>query len=86
MRQSLRFCFATLGFAVAAISIPSHVTPPANAWEELKVDSDAPVLEVNSGRSTVIALDLPFATIAVADPEIASVTATSNKSLSLIHI
>ncbi len=80
MRQSLRFCFATLGFAVAAISIPSHVTPPANAWEELKVDSDAPVLEVNSGRSTVIALDLPFATIAVADPEIASVTATSNKS------
>jgi len=65
---------------VACFAVPSLLQEPANAWEELIADADAPVLEVNRGRSSVVSLDAPFATIAVADPEIASVTATSNKS------
>ncbi|MEL7481044.1 MAG: type II and III secretion system protein family protein [Pseudomonadota bacterium] len=50
------------------------------AWTELTPEASAPVLTVNRGRSTVIEVDEPFATLAVADPEIASVTATSNRS------
>jgi len=55
-------------------------TGTAHAWTELTADDSAPVLTVNRGRSTVIQASAPFSTIAVADPEIASVTATSNRS------
>ncbi len=70
---------------LAAVGLFAAVAPvlwtgPAGAWTELTAASDAPVLTVNRGRSTVIEVTTPFATIAVADPEIASVTATSNRS------
>lgn len=80
MRQMIRTCIAAFGLSLTGFALPVLLVSPAQAWEELKVEADAPVLEVNRGRSTAIGLDLPFATLAVADPEIASVTATSNKS------
>lgn len=80
MRKIMRTCVAAAILTLAGASAPTFLSEPANAWEELTVDEDAPVLEVNRGRSSVVGLDVPFATLAVADPEIASVTATSNKS------
>ncbi|MEL7452262.1 MAG: pilus assembly protein N-terminal domain-containing protein, partial [Pseudomonadota bacterium] len=67
----------------ALILVPAAFGPvlsPAHAWTELTADKNAPVLTVNRGRSTAIEVETSFATIAVADPEIASVTATSNRS------
>lgn len=80
MRQILRFSIMVLSVALSSLALFSYSAQPAYAWTELTADKDAPVLRVDRGRSTVIGLDLPFTTIAVADPEIASVTATSNKS------
>ena len=80
MRQILRFSIMVLSVALSSLALFSYSAQPAYAWTELTADKDAPILRVDRGRSTVIGLDLPFATIAVADPEIASVTATSNKS------
>jgi len=80
MRNITRYCIAAFGMGLIAMGLPAHMAAPAHAWEELTVDEDAPVLEVNRGRSTVVGLDEAFSTIAVADPDIASVTATSNKS------
>ncbi|MEO0881602.1 MAG: type II and III secretion system protein family protein [Pseudomonadota bacterium] len=56
------------------------VMTPAFAWTELTAADNAPILNVSSGRSTVIEVTEPFSTLAVADPDIASVTATSNRS------
>jgi len=80
MSPMMKKIVASAILTVAGFGVPSLLQEPANAWEELVADADAPVLEVNRGRSSVVSLDAPFATIAVADPEIASVTATSNKS------
>lgn len=76
----LRFLLLATSFAIGCAFMPGMPSAPAYAWTELTADDEAPVLEVDRGRSTVVGLDLPFATIAVADPEIASVTATSNRS------
>lgn len=76
----MRASLTVFGFIVASLGLAPDLTAPANAWTELTADIDAPVLEVSRGRSTVVGLDVKFATIAVADPEIASVTATSDKS------
>lgn len=78
MRQVLRAVF--FGLALCSFGVIAPIAQPAHAWEELTVDVDAPVLKVNRGRSTVVGVEQAFATIAVADPEIASVTATSDKS------
>ncbi|MEO1029583.1 MAG: pilus assembly protein N-terminal domain-containing protein, partial [Pseudomonadota bacterium] len=56
------------------------VSLTASAWTEKKVAADAQTLTVERGRSTVIEVQRPFTTIAVADPDIASVTATSDLS------
>lgn len=80
MRIMMQTYLSAAMLVLAGIAIPATLTAPANAWTELTADENSPVLEVNRGRSTVVGLDEPFATIAVADPEIASVTATSNKS------
>ncbi|MEM7663193.1 MAG: type II and III secretion system protein family protein [Pseudomonadota bacterium] len=69
----------TLATLVSLMGL-APITSPAFAWTELTVSDDAPTLTVNSGRSTVIEVTSPFSTLAVADPEIASVTATSNRS------
>ena len=80
MRTTMRTCLTAAVLVLAGIAVPATLAAPAHAWTELTADENAPVLEVNRGRSTVVGLDQAFATIAVADPEIASVTATSNKS------
>lgn len=80
MNSIIRFCVAVAMFAFSGFGVSGFLTLPASAWEELTVADDAPVLEVNRGRSSVVSLDRSFATIAVADPETASVTATSNRS------
>lgn len=62
-----------LGFGVLGVTA-------ASAWTERKVAEDAKTLEIERGRSTVVEVEKPFTTIAVADPNIASVTATSDLS------
>ncbi len=54
--------------------------PAASAWTERQTPIDAPVLAIENGRSTVIETNSAFATIAVADPDIADVMATSDRS------
>ena len=78
--MGLRSLITAICFVLASISGGALFAGPAYGWTELTVDENAPVLEVHRGRSTVVGLDQPFATIAVADPDIASVTATSNRS------
>ncbi|MEM6899793.1 MAG: type II and III secretion system protein family protein [Pseudomonadota bacterium] len=74
--QGISVILATLVCLVGVVP----ASAPAYAWTELTADENAPVLSVSSGRSTVIEVATPFSTIAVADPDIASVTATSNRS------
>lgn len=78
--KAVRLTIIAVSLLLGAGLFPSFTLAPAHAWEELTVGDDAPVLEVHRGRSTVVGVDQPFATLAVADPEIASVTATSNQS------
>ncbi|MEE9380373.1 MAG: type II and III secretion system protein family protein, partial [Hyphomonadaceae bacterium] len=52
----------------------------AAAWMERQTPIDAPVLAIENGRSTVVETTEAFATIAVADPDIADVMATSDRS------
>ena len=80
MSNMIVFRIATSILGVFCLAMAGLSAPAAAAWTELTADEDAPVLTVNRGRSTVIEVAQPFATIAVADPEIASVTATSNRS------
>lgn len=80
MKQMIRAAIFIMGAALGGLSLLSLSASPAQAWTELTAAKDDPVLRVDRGRSTVVGLDIPFATIAVADPEIASVTATSNRS------
>ncbi len=56
---------------------------PAQAWTERAADVNAPVLELDRGRSTVIEASARFSTIVVADPEIAEAMATSDRSFFL---
>ncbi|MEM9670619.1 MAG: type II and III secretion system protein family protein [Pseudomonadota bacterium] len=72
------FSFVAAASSLTLGGIPFN--PSAAAWTELTAAENAPVLTVNRGRSTVIEASATFSTIAVADPEIASVTATSNRS------
>ncbi len=53
---------------------------PASAWTERKAESGEAGLVLEKGRSTVVEADKPFATLVVADPAIAEVMATSNRS------
>lgn len=69
-----------IGFSCAVAFAGGLIAQPADAWIERKIEKNAPTLAVERGRSTVIEVDAAFATLAVADPEIASVTATSNQS------
>ncbi|WP_373004967.1 type II and III secretion system protein family protein [Hyphomonas sp.] len=57
--------------------------PAAGAWIERSAPDGASVLVLEKGRSTVVEADLKFATLVVADPEIADAMATSNRSFFL---
>ena len=53
------------------------VAPCAGAWVQRNAPDGAKVLVLEKGRSTVVEADLKFATLVVADPEIADAMATS---------
>ena len=65
--------------ALACLSL----TIPAFAWTERTSAPEAQILVLEKGRSTVIEADEAFATLVVADPEIAEAMATSNRSFFL---
>ncbi len=56
---------------------------PANAWNVRAAAADAERVELRRGASAVIEADAAFATLVVADPEIAEAMATSNRSFFL---
>lgn len=53
---------------------------PAMAWTERSAPDGADRLELRRGKSAVVEADAAFATIVVADPEIAEAMPTSNRS------
>tara|TARA_R110001592_G_scaffold19974_8_gene81560 strand:+ start:2986 stop:4278 length:1293 start_codon:yes stop_codon:yes gene_type:complete len=65
---------------LAAIAL---ATPSAGAWTQRSAPDGATVLVLEKGRSTVVEAELKFATLVVADPEIADAMATSNRSFFL---
>ncbi|MBU4568551.1 MAG: pilus assembly protein N-terminal domain-containing protein, partial [Alphaproteobacteria bacterium] len=67
----------------AALLVCACLVPPASAWMQRSADDGAQRLEVRRGQSAVVETDLAFATIVVADPEIAEAMATSNRSFFL---
>lgn len=69
-------------FAAAALACLCHV-PLASAWTQRSAPDGSGVLEVQRGRSVVVEADDPFATVVVADPEVAEAMATSNRSFFL---
>lgn len=56
---------------------------PSAAWTQRSAAAGAERLEVRRGQSAVVEADAPFATIVVADPDIAEAMATSNRSFFL---
>ncbi|KCZ51599.1 type II and III secretion system protein family protein [Hyphomonas pacifica] len=68
---------AACAVSCASLSLPSF------AWIERTSAPEAQVLVLEKGRSTVIEADEAFATLVVADPEIAEAMATSNRSFFL---
>ncbi len=65
--------------ALLALSLAA----PASAWSQRINAPDAERVEVRRGKSAVIETDAPFATLVVADPDIADAMATSNRSFFL---
>ena len=76
MNMFQRFFTACLMVAVLGV-------PAASAWIERSAPDGASVLVLEKGRSIVVEADLKFATLVVADPEIADAMATSNRSFFL---
>ena len=70
--------FLTACFAAVILGAPS-----SGAWIQRNAPDGATVLVLEKGRSTVVEADLKFATLVVADPEIADAMATSNRSFFL---
>ncbi|MEH6409619.1 MAG: type II and III secretion system protein family protein [Hyphomonas sp.] len=70
--------FLTACFAAIILAAPS-----SGAWIQRNAPDGATVLVLEKGRSTVVEADLKFATLVVADPEIADAMATSNRSFFL---
>ena len=56
---------------------------PAAAWTQRTSGADEERLEVRRGQSAVVETSASFATIVVADPDIAEAMATSNRSFFL---
>ncbi len=59
------------------------LTLPASAWTQRSAADGAERLEVPRGQSAVVEADAAFATIVVADPQIAEAMATSDRSFFL---
>ena len=59
------------------------LTLPVSAWTQRSAADGAERLEVRRGQSAVVEADAAFATIVVADPDIAEAMATSNRSFFL---
>ena len=74
--RHFRKVIATIATATCVLT----TLPSASAWTERQSPIDAPVLALENGRSTVIETTGAFATIAIADSEIADVMATSDQS------
>ncbi|MAN46003.1 MAG: type II and III secretion system protein family protein [Alphaproteobacteria bacterium] len=68
--------------AICALACLS-LSAPAFAWTERTSAPEAQILVLEKGRSAVIEADEAFATLVVADPEIAEAMATSNRSFFL---
>lgn len=66
----------------AALAVACFVSP-ASAWTERTAAPEARTLVLEKGRSTVIEAEQAFATLVVADPEVAEAMATSNRSFFL---
>lgn len=73
--------FARILSAAALVGL--FATPGMSAWTQRSAGPDAERLEVRRGKSAVVEADSAFATIVVADPEIAEAMATSNRSFFL---
>ncbi len=73
-------CVGMFAFTLAA---SFFFAPSAHAWTERTASEGAPVLELDKGRSIVIEADDAFATLVVADPDIAEAMATSDRSFFL---
>lgn len=67
----------------AAALVSLFAAPGVSAWTQRSAGPDAERLEVRRGKSAVVEADSAFATIVVADPEIAEAMATSNRSFFL---
>ena len=63
-----------------AILISSLCALPVAAWTERSAPDGADRLELRRGKSAVVEADAAFATIVVADPQIAEAMPTSNRS------
>lgn len=75
----MRRIFQTLTAAL----ILTLSAPAALAWTQRSAPPGAEKVELRRGKSAVIEAERAFATIVVADPEIAEATATSNRSFFL---
>lgn len=76
MVSFVRSLIAGLACSIAAASLAA----PAAAWTERQSEAGAAVLELDRGRSKVVETDTRFATIVVADPEVAEAMPTSDRS------
>lgn len=69
-------------FAVLMLAV-CLVAPAAGAWTQRFAPAGADKVELRRGKSAVIEAERAFATIVVADPDIAEAMATSNRSFFL---
>lgn len=67
----------------AVMAVCCLIAPTASAWTQRTSAPDAQALVLEKGRSAVIEANVPFATLVVADPDVAEVMATSNQSFFL---
>ncbi len=67
----------------AAMAVCCLAVPSASAWTQKVSGPEAETLVLEKGRSAVIESTAPFATLVVADPDVAEVMATSNQSFFL---
>lgn len=67
----------------AVMAVCCLTAPAASAWTQRTSAPNAQALVLEKGRSAVIEANVPFATLVVADPDVAEVMATSNQSFFL---
>ncbi|MGH1422680.1 MAG: type II and III secretion system protein family protein [Hyphomonas sp.] len=67
----------------AALTVCCLSVPSASAWTQKTSGPEAETLVLEKGRSAVIESTAPFATLVVADPDVAEAMATSNQSFFL---